>query len=128
MTGLTRLLLDIQPQEDLSPLSLPDGSYIIYWRFPGLGKRNGAAQSTCGDCHAVFHYRQRGLALCRFDNFETQLSLHEGKHHITDTKLKIFLEMLIKTTSQCSCFLFTTRYIFDIDEKRGRADSISTVE
>jgi tetratricopeptide (TPR) repeat protein/CHAT domain-containing protein len=53
-----------------------------------------------------------------FDNFETQLSFQEGKHQITDPNLKIFLEMLIKTTSQCSCYLFTCRYIFDIDEKR----------
>jgi tetratricopeptide (TPR) repeat protein/CHAT domain-containing protein len=53
-----------------------------------------------------------------FDNFETQLSFKEGKHQITDPNLKIFLEMLIKTTSQCSCFLFTSRYIFEIDEKR----------
>jgi tetratricopeptide (TPR) repeat protein len=53
-----------------------------------------------------------------FDNFETQLSFQEGKHQIIDPSLKVFLEMLIKTTSQCSCFLFTSRYIFDIDEKR----------
>ncbi|MGD2087531.1 MAG: tetratricopeptide repeat protein [Candidatus Aminicenantes bacterium] len=53
-----------------------------------------------------------------FDNFETQLSFQEGKHQITDPNLKIFLEMLIKTTSHSSCFLFTSRYIFDIDEKR----------
>jgi len=53
-----------------------------------------------------------------FDNFETHLSFKEGNHHITDPNLRVFLEMLIKTTSQCSCFLFTSRYIFDIDEKR----------
>jgi tetratricopeptide (TPR) repeat protein len=53
-----------------------------------------------------------------FDNFETQLSFHEGKHHIDDPDLKVFLEMLVKTTGQCSCFLFTSRYIFDIEEKR----------
>jgi len=53
-----------------------------------------------------------------FDNFETQLSFKDGKHRIADPDLKVFLEMLVKTTGQCSCFLFTSRYIFDIDEKR----------
>jgi hypothetical protein len=53
-----------------------------------------------------------------FDNFETQLSFDDGKHRIDDPNLKVLLEMLVKTTSQCSCFLFTSRYIFDIDEKR----------
>ncbi|UCH97581.1 MAG: CHAT domain-containing protein, partial [Candidatus Aminicenantes bacterium] len=54
-----------------------------------------------------------------FDNFETQLSYQQGKHQINDPNLKVFLEMLIKTTSQGSCFLFTSRYIFKIDEQRA---------
>ncbi len=53
-----------------------------------------------------------------FDNFETQLSHSQGRHRVTDANLCTFLEMLIKTTSQASRFLFTSRYIFDLDEKR----------
>jgi tetratricopeptide (TPR) repeat protein len=53
-----------------------------------------------------------------FDNFETHLSHEEDKHQITDANLRLFLEMLIRTTEKSSRFLFTSRYVFDIDEKR----------
>jgi len=76
-----------------------------------------------------------------FDNFETQLSevlgetkvfggagtvLQKGScppeakvsHIIRDQNLKTFLEVLVRTTAERSCFLFTSRYWFDIDEKR----------
>lgn len=70
-----------------------------------------------------------------FDNFETQLSEILGSpetlsqkgfwppeakvnHTIRDQNLKTFLEVLVRTTAERSCFLFTSRYWFDIDEKR----------
>ena len=53
-----------------------------------------------------------------FDNFETQLTHRDNKHEITDEHLRNFLMTLIKTTSTGSRFLFTTRYLFDIDEQR----------
>ena len=53
-----------------------------------------------------------------FDNFESQLAVKNGAHHIADENLDIFLKTLIKTTSQSTRFLFTTRYLFDIDAKR----------
>jgi len=53
-----------------------------------------------------------------FDNFETHLEPKEGKHIIADANLRVFLETLVKTTDKSSCFLFTSRYLFDIDEKR----------
>jgi len=70
-----------------------------------------------------------------FDNFETQLSEVLGSpetlsqkgflppeakvtHIIRDQNLKTFLEVLVRTTAERSCFLFTSRYWFDIDEKR----------
>ena len=70
-----------------------------------------------------------------FDNFETQLSEVFGgagtffqkgscppeakvSHIIRDQNLKTFLEVLVRTTAERSCFLFTSRYWFDIDEKR----------
>ncbi|MHC4559364.1 MAG: tetratricopeptide repeat protein [Planctomycetota bacterium] len=53
-----------------------------------------------------------------FDNFETHLT-HEGNaHKIANDDLSIFLKTLIKTTSTGTRFLFTTRYLFDIDAKR----------
>ncbi|MGA1840641.1 MAG: CHAT domain-containing protein [bacterium] len=58
-----------------------------------------------------------------FDNFEEQLKEEQlkekdGSHHIADDNLRAFLMTLIKTTAKGSRFLFTTRYLFDIDEKR----------
>ena len=74
-----------------------------------------------------------------FDNFETQLkSLEEDNEapitkvlpgsrggffkkspwEIRDENLKTFLEALVKTTAKSSCYLFTTRYVFEIDERR----------
>ncbi|MCP4613105.1 MAG: tetratricopeptide repeat protein [Planctomycetes bacterium] len=53
-----------------------------------------------------------------FDNFETHLT-HEGtSHKIANDDLSIFLKTLIKTTATGTRFLFTTRYLFDIDARR----------
>jgi len=54
-----------------------------------------------------------------FDNFETQLVKDDGeRHQIADDNLSVFLKTLIKTTAKGSHFLFTSRYLFDIDAKR----------
>ena len=61
--------------------------------------------------------RQLSLLLI-FDNFETHLT-HEGTSHtIANDDLAVFLKTLIKTTATGTRFLFTTRYLFDIDAKR----------
>ncbi len=54
-----------------------------------------------------------------FDNFETHLEPGDGDaHQITNESLAQFLKTLVKTTAGGSRFLFTTRYLFDIDAKR----------
>lgn len=61
---------------------------------------------------------QRTLLII-FDNFEEQLKHNDnGIHEITNENLRLFLATLIKTTARGSRFHFTTRYLFDIDEKR----------
>ncbi|MBN1349383.1 tetratricopeptide repeat protein [candidate division KSB1 bacterium] len=53
-----------------------------------------------------------------FDNFETQLVHNNGEHEIADETLRCFLQNLVKTTSRSSRFMFTCRYLFDLDENR----------
>ena len=54
-----------------------------------------------------------------FDNFETHLTHNKDVGHmIADEDLHIFITTLVKTTSRASRFLFTSRYLFDIDAKR----------
>ncbi len=76
-----------------------------------------------------------------FDNFETQLNssqssvnsdqssvasdahpvsriANHASHSISDENLRTFLTTLIKTTSTNTRFLFTSRYLFDLDAKR----------
>ena len=60
-----------------------------------------------------------------FDNFETQLeqpaisneSAASG-HPIANDNLRAFLKTLIKTTATGTRFVFTSRYLFDVDDKR----------
>lgn len=49
-----------------------------------------------------------------FDNFE---SLLDENHQIADGDMFKFLNTLVKTTATGSKFLFTTRYLFDLDQK-----------
>jgi tetratricopeptide (TPR) repeat protein len=53
-----------------------------------------------------------------FDNFESQLTHDGGEHKITNDDLRVFLITLLKTTATSSKFLFTSRYMFDLDSKR----------
>ncbi len=54
-----------------------------------------------------------------FDNFEPYLTSRDnGPHEIVDENLRTFLNTLVKTTARGSRFLFTSRYLFDLDERR----------
>ncbi|MBW8036481.1 MAG: CHAT domain-containing protein, partial [Planctomycetes bacterium] len=53
-----------------------------------------------------------------FDNFETHLAAKNDSHEIADENLGTFLKTLIKTTAKGSHFLFTSRYLFDVDARR----------
>jgi tetratricopeptide (TPR) repeat protein len=53
-----------------------------------------------------------------FDNFESQLMDDGAEHKIESDDLRVFLITLLKTTATSSKFLFTTRYLFDLDSKR----------
>ena len=56
-----------------------------------------------------------------FDNFGTHLTPQsEQRHKIADESLGVFLKTLVKTTATGTRFLFTTRYLFDLDSKQLR--------
>jgi tetratricopeptide (TPR) repeat protein len=62
-----------------------------------------------------------------FDNFEAHLTKKVGQelHEITDAHMREFLTSLIQTTATGSRFLFTSRYLFELDAKRvGRIHEI----
>ncbi|MGE5341325.1 MAG: tetratricopeptide repeat protein [Candidatus Omnitrophota bacterium] len=48
----------------------------------------------------------------------TKIDGYAGPHVIRDQQLKLFLDVLVKTTAEKSRLLFTSRYVFDIDDKR----------
>jgi hypothetical protein len=53
-----------------------------------------------------------------FDNFESQLDDRtDGTFHIADQNLRRFLSTLVKATATGSRFLFTSRYLFDLDDR-----------
>jgi len=64
-----------------------------------------------------------------FDNFEDHLERAETGHRIhciRDPGLREFLTTLVKTTATGTRFLFTSRYLFDVDEKRlGNIQSLA---
>jgi tetratricopeptide (TPR) repeat protein len=53
-----------------------------------------------------------------FDNFESQLESTNEGFRIADKNLRTFVTLLVKTTAERSHFLFTSRYLFDLDDKR----------
>jgi tetratricopeptide (TPR) repeat protein/CHAT domain-containing protein len=54
-----------------------------------------------------------------FDNFESQLGERtDTGFRIADENLRTFITTLIKTTATASHFLFTSRYLFELDDKR----------
>ena len=53
-----------------------------------------------------------------FDNFESQLERTDTGFQIADENLHTFITTLVKTTATASHFLFTSRYLFELDDKR----------
>jgi tetratricopeptide (TPR) repeat protein len=53
-----------------------------------------------------------------FDNFESQLEHTDTGFRIADENLRTFITTLVKTTANASHFLFTSRYLFELDDKR----------
>jgi tetratricopeptide (TPR) repeat protein len=60
-----------------------------------------------------------------FDNFETHLERSETEFIIRDKDLRTFISNLVKGTATGSHFLFTSRYLFDVDARRlGNIQSV----
>ncbi|HWX41329.1 MAG TPA: CHAT domain-containing protein, partial [Blastocatellia bacterium] len=53
-----------------------------------------------------------------FDNFETHVERTGGGFQIADESLRAFVTTLVRATSSGSKFIFTCRYLFDLDKKR----------
>ncbi|HEX8455892.1 MAG TPA: tetratricopeptide repeat protein [Pyrinomonadaceae bacterium] len=53
-----------------------------------------------------------------FDNFESHLEHNGAGFRIADEHLRTFITTLVKTTATQSHFLFTSRYLFELDDKR----------
>jgi tetratricopeptide (TPR) repeat protein len=53
-----------------------------------------------------------------FDNIESQLEHTDTGFRIADENLRTFITTLVKATATRSHFLFTSRYLFEIDDKR----------
>ncbi|HEV7890078.1 MAG TPA: tetratricopeptide repeat protein [Pyrinomonadaceae bacterium] len=53
-----------------------------------------------------------------FDNIESQLERTDTGFQIADENLRTFITTLVKTTATRSHFLFTSRYLFELDDKR----------
>jgi tetratricopeptide (TPR) repeat protein len=53
-----------------------------------------------------------------FDNIESHLEHTGTGFQIADENLRTFITTLVKTTATRSHFLFTSRYLFEIDDKR----------
>lgn len=53
-----------------------------------------------------------------FDNIESQLERTDTGFRIADENLRTFITTLVKATATRSHFLFTSRYLFEIDDKR----------
>jgi tetratricopeptide (TPR) repeat protein len=53
-----------------------------------------------------------------FDNIESQLERTDTGFRIADENLRTFITTLVKTTATRSHFLFTSRYLFELDDKR----------
>ena len=80
---------------------------LLYQNFPADTLANYLAQILS----------QWSLLLI-FDNFESQLERTDTGFRIADENLREFITTLVKTTATGSHFLFTSRYLFDLDDKR----------
>jgi len=59
-----------------------------------------------------------------FDNFETQLARTEAGFRIADEGLRRFLAALVKATATNTKFVFTCRFLFELDERLGDVASL----
>lgn len=59
-----------------------------------------------------------------FDNFETQLARTEKGFRIADEGLRRFLAAMIKATATNTKFVFTCRFLFELDERLGDVASL----
>ena len=59
-----------------------------------------------------------------FDNFETQLERTEQGFRIADEYLRRFLAALVKATATNTKFVFTCRFLFELDERLGDVASL----
>ena len=60
-----------------------------------------------------------------FDNFESLLDRSGDSFRIRDQDLHAFITTLVKTTATRSHFLFTSRYLFELDDRRlGPIESV----
>ena len=59
-----------------------------------------------------------------FDNFETQLARTDEGFRIADESLRRFLAALVKATATNTKFVFTCRFLFDLDERLADVASI----
>ncbi|MGH9752611.1 MAG: tetratricopeptide repeat protein, partial [Blastocatellia bacterium] len=59
-----------------------------------------------------------------FDNFETQLARAEQGFRIADEALRRFLAALVKATATNTKFVFTCRFLFELDERLGDVASL----
>jgi tetratricopeptide (TPR) repeat protein len=53
-----------------------------------------------------------------FDNFETHLKREGSEFQIAEEGLRAFVTTLVKATASGTKFVFTSRYLFDLDKKR----------
>ncbi|MBS1790481.1 MAG: CHAT domain-containing protein [Acidobacteria bacterium] len=59
-----------------------------------------------------------------FDNFETQLARTDQGFHVADEALRRFLAALVKATAMNTKFVFTCRFLFELDERLGDVASL----
>jgi tetratricopeptide (TPR) repeat protein/CHAT domain-containing protein len=62
--------------------------------------------------------------LLLFDNFETQLERAGDRFRVADERARRFLAALVKATPQGTKFLFTSRWLFELDERLGDVASL----
>ncbi len=92
-----------------------------YFELQGVNALQGIAHESLPPEMAAGYLAQvlsQWPLLVIFDNFESQLEPVDSGFRIRDEGLRIFISSLVKATAKGSRFLFTSRYLFDLDEKR----------
>ena len=92
-----------------------------YFALQGVNALQGIAHESLPPEMAAGYLAQvlsQWPLLVIFDNFESQLEQAGLGFRIRDDGLRTFISSLVKATAKGSRFLFTSRYLFDLDEKR----------